>query len=270
MKSVFYLVLVVLLLPLVVLADYEAGRRAANRGDFSTALKEWEPLATQGDREAQFSLGRMYARGDGVPRDFERAAELFRRSALHGHGRAAFNLGMMYEAGDGVPQDLAQAKRWFKRADSAGEPGAPAKLAKLKRVVDLPDETPTPHSSDAVTVAVDAGMPEPMETSLAEVVAPAVEPTIEAVVAPTVEQAIEVEPPAQTSEVVQLPDPSQVNSDQPVDEVVAPAAPAFAIDESTPGGFAEPEQLAPEMTAPEGTPPPPSGLDAISRFLRGS
>ncbi len=270
MKSLIHVVLIILLLPSIALADYEAGRRAANRGDFSTALKEWEPLASQGDREAQFSLGRMYARGDGVPRDFERAAELFRRSAFQGHGRAAFNLGMMYEAGDGVPQDLAQAKRWFKRADSAGEPGAPSKLAKLKRVADLPDETPTPRPSDPAAAVAEAVPPEPIDAAPAEVVEPTIEPTIEAVVAPTVEHAVELEPPAQTSEVVQLPDPSQMDRDQPVDDVVTPPAQAFATDEPIPGGFAELEQPAPEMPAPEGTPPPPSGLDAISRFLRGS
>lgn len=45
------------------------GLRAAQEGDFATALKEWTPLAEQGDAAAQFNLGLMYATGQGVPQD---------------------------------------------------------------------------------------------------------------------------------------------------------------------------------------------------------
>ena len=55
------------------LADVEAGRDAANKGDFETALSEWRPLAEAGDPEAEYLLGRLYANGDGVPRNFKQA-----------------------------------------------------------------------------------------------------------------------------------------------------------------------------------------------------
>ena len=32
--------------------DYEAGLRAAQAGDFAAALKEWRPLADQGNADA--------------------------------------------------------------------------------------------------------------------------------------------------------------------------------------------------------------------------
>jgi TPR repeat protein len=35
-------------------ADYKAGEDAYHRGDFSTALREWRPLAEQGDALAQY------------------------------------------------------------------------------------------------------------------------------------------------------------------------------------------------------------------------
>ena len=38
-------------------ADYQKGVTAYQSGDFATALREWTPLAEQGDALAQFSLG---------------------------------------------------------------------------------------------------------------------------------------------------------------------------------------------------------------------
>ena len=40
--------------------DYQVGLDAYNRGDFATALREWTPLAEQGDADAQSNLGLMY------------------------------------------------------------------------------------------------------------------------------------------------------------------------------------------------------------------
>ena len=49
--------------------DFYKGLEAAQAGDFTTALKEWLPLAEQGDAEAQTMLGVMYDNGYGVPQD---------------------------------------------------------------------------------------------------------------------------------------------------------------------------------------------------------
>ncbi len=48
---------------------YQEGYDAYNRGDYDTALKEWRPLAEQGNEAAQANLGFMYAKGQGVPQD---------------------------------------------------------------------------------------------------------------------------------------------------------------------------------------------------------
>jgi len=47
--------------------DLTKGVEAYEKGDFKTALKFWHPLAEQGDTDAQFNLGVMYRRGEGVP-----------------------------------------------------------------------------------------------------------------------------------------------------------------------------------------------------------
>ena len=47
-------------------ADFAGGVAAYKQNDFKAALKEFKSLAQQGDDRAQFSLGIMYAKGQGV------------------------------------------------------------------------------------------------------------------------------------------------------------------------------------------------------------
>jgi len=54
-------------------ADLQKSFTAAQSGDFATALREWTPLAEQGDANAQFNLGVMYDEGLGVIQDYVRA-----------------------------------------------------------------------------------------------------------------------------------------------------------------------------------------------------
>ncbi len=62
-------------------ANYEAGQEAYDRGDYATALKEWRPLAEQGDARAQHLLGAMYGFGEGVPQDYVQAHMWFNLAA---------------------------------------------------------------------------------------------------------------------------------------------------------------------------------------------
>jgi len=68
-------------------ADFQDGVDAADRGDFETALREWQPLADQGDADAQFNLGVMYDSGDGIPQDYAEAAKWHRLAAEQGNFR---------------------------------------------------------------------------------------------------------------------------------------------------------------------------------------
>ncbi len=43
-------------------AGWNEGVAAYNRGDYATALREWRPLAEQGNADAQFFLGVMYGK----------------------------------------------------------------------------------------------------------------------------------------------------------------------------------------------------------------
>ena len=104
-----------------VAADFAAGWEAYIRGDYATALREFRPLAEQGDAEAQFNLGVMYADGEGVPEDDVQAAFWFRKAAEQGVAAAQFNLGVMYAKGEGVPEDDVQAAFWFRKAAGQGD-----------------------------------------------------------------------------------------------------------------------------------------------------
>lgn len=61
--------LVLVIAPSVIAQDFNKGVTAAQSGDFATALREWKPLAEQGSAAAQYNLGLMYTKGQGVLQD---------------------------------------------------------------------------------------------------------------------------------------------------------------------------------------------------------
>ena len=82
LQVAFSILMMYLLTAASVWADYQAGVDAYERGDYKTALQELHPLAeSSGNPKSQFRLGRMYARGDGVPQNDEEAAKLYRKAA---------------------------------------------------------------------------------------------------------------------------------------------------------------------------------------------
>ena len=117
--SIFLLLL--LTLHSVLAADFKKGLDAAKKGNFETALKEWRPLAEQGDSYAQYNLGLMYDYGEGVIEDDTQAIYWFRKAAEQGHAKAQYNLGLMYESGRGIAKDDTQAVYWFRKAAEQGE-----------------------------------------------------------------------------------------------------------------------------------------------------
>ena len=100
--------------------DFNKGLTAYNNGDYATALKEWKPLAEEGDAFVQYNLGQMYRRGDGVPEDYKEAVRLYRLAAEQGYASAQYVLGQLYRKGKGVPQDYKKAVRWWRLAAEQG------------------------------------------------------------------------------------------------------------------------------------------------------
>lgn len=94
----------------------------------TAAVAEIRARAEQGNAEAQFKLGRMHSKGDGVPRDDVQAVAWFRKAAEQGYAKAQNGLGVMYAIGQGVPQNYVQAVVWFRKAAEQGEAMAQANL----------------------------------------------------------------------------------------------------------------------------------------------
>jgi len=90
-------------------AEAPIDRRAHGRDEAGGVAS----LARRGDARAQTELGFMYATGRGVPQNFERAVDWYRRAAEQGDPTAQYLLGLMYDKGQGVPQDAILAHKWL-------------------------------------------------------------------------------------------------------------------------------------------------------------
>ena len=64
--------------------DFNKGLAAAQAGDWTTALKEWKPLAEDGDGAVQFNLALMYENCHGVPQDYKEAVKWYTLAAEQG------------------------------------------------------------------------------------------------------------------------------------------------------------------------------------------
>lgn len=123
--------LLALLVPPSLHADYEEGLNAAFAGDFETALREFTIEAENGLDLAQYNLAILYFTGRGVERDLERAFHWTEQAALQGHIEAQANLGSLYFEGDGVERDLEQAAAWFGQAAKTGHASTAFALATM-------------------------------------------------------------------------------------------------------------------------------------------
>ena len=101
--------------------DVQRAIDAYNEGDYAAAMAVWEPLANQGNRDAQFAMGVLYYEGHGVSKNLDEALAWFRKAANSGHPTAMFNLGVAYWEGRGLSQNFAQAVDWWERAAESGD-----------------------------------------------------------------------------------------------------------------------------------------------------
>jgi len=100
--------------------DFDKGWAAAEAEDFSTALKEWRPLAEQGNAQGQFGLGFLYFLGKGVLQDYRQAFKLYKLAADQNNPDAQISLASLYQDGLGVIQDYESARFWYGEAAKQG------------------------------------------------------------------------------------------------------------------------------------------------------
>ncbi|MGE5505006.1 MAG: tetratricopeptide repeat protein [Actinomycetota bacterium] len=96
-------------------ADYGRGVAAWARADYGAAAREFTASAEAGDSESQYMLGRLYALGLGVPRDFVRAWQWLDLAARQGNAEARMERDDM--AAILTPAQLAEARGTAAPAD---------------------------------------------------------------------------------------------------------------------------------------------------------
>jgi TPR repeat protein len=101
-------------------ADGVAGVQAYEKGDYATALKEFLPLAEQGQTSAQAAVGQMYFEGKGVAANPTEAVKWLQPAAKAGNARAQFLLGKLYLSGEGVAANPTFAVALTKAAADQG------------------------------------------------------------------------------------------------------------------------------------------------------
>jgi predicted aspartyl protease len=89
------------------------GVAAFDRGDYAIALQSLQPAAQAGDGLAQYFLGVMYLKGQGVVKNPYLGLEWLTKAAAAGAADAQSYMGAFNRRGDLVPQNYAEAMRWY-------------------------------------------------------------------------------------------------------------------------------------------------------------
>ena len=109
---------------------------------FQVGIQEYEALAEneniqiaaqKGDAEAQYRLGTMHLRGQGIEKNEEQAVVWFQKAAEQGNVNAQYTLSQMYRTGRGVPKNTAKAKEWLQKAKDTWEADPNKTLAPFMR-----------------------------------------------------------------------------------------------------------------------------------------
>lgn len=106
-------------------AQYRMGKLYERGEGVPRSIKEsrkWTKLAAEnGNVKAMHDLAVFYAEGDGGEQSFLAGVEWFTRAAEYGLLDSQYNLGVLYEQGLGVSQDQAKAAYWFEVAGRNGD-----------------------------------------------------------------------------------------------------------------------------------------------------
>ena len=97
---------------------------AYQAGAFDTAVALWKDEAQQGTTDAQYALGLVLLKGQGVRSNPKQSLQWFEIAAKAGNTTAMFNLGGMYWEGIGTTADPTMAVYWWTRAAEKRDPAS--------------------------------------------------------------------------------------------------------------------------------------------------
>ena len=111
----------------------EQEKNEKNTYEYGDDIRRLLQAAEQGDADAQFWLGDMYRKGEGVVQNYEQAAWWYQKAAEQGNANAQCMLGDMYYFGVGVAQNSKEAARWYQKAAEQGYSPAQCSLGGMYR-----------------------------------------------------------------------------------------------------------------------------------------
>jgi len=157
LASLCLLLLVLVLPPVTVLAgDLEKGLTAYKAGKFEEAYKIWLPLGESGNADAQFNLGLLYRKGQGIDKNDRAALMWFIRAAKQGMADAQYNAGVMYMEGRGASVSRVDALKWWKLAVEKNHIGAQYNLG-VMYAYGMATEKDVPYALSLWKQAAEAG-----------------------------------------------------------------------------------------------------------------
>lgn len=112
-------------------STFEQGMHALNEGNYAEAYCIWRPLALRGHTSAQYHIGWLYAIGNGMNVDVNKAIYYWRMAAKAGHADAQFAMGLAYTTGEGLKKDIEEALKWYLEAAKQGHEDARDILIRL-------------------------------------------------------------------------------------------------------------------------------------------
>ena len=103
-----------------------------NKGSYIKALNTFYVLAKNGDPEAQYNVGLIYANGKGVKADSAHAMEWYEKAARQNNAAAAYNLAQLYEHMENKDTHIYEkVKFWYEKSALGGLSQAQNNLAAL-------------------------------------------------------------------------------------------------------------------------------------------
>ncbi len=117
--------------------------KAYLRGDYDEAFTKLHELAIAGEPRAQYDLGVLYDKGQGLPQSDQEARRWYSLAADQGKPRAQYSLGRMYLNGQGVPADPVVAYYLISLSADQGD----------KQAVDARDYVSDKMTSEQLTAA---------------------------------------------------------------------------------------------------------------------
>ncbi|MFN7178139.1 peptidoglycan-binding protein [Hyphomonas sp.] len=102
------------------IAQYQYAQVKMKEGDVETATSFLRRAAQKGIAPAQYDLGKLYERGNGVDRDLIEARGLIQKAAEAGHIGAMYDYALFLAEGEGGPKSEPDAVAWFAKAAEHG------------------------------------------------------------------------------------------------------------------------------------------------------